>query len=87
MDKSFFEVGKTYGITKKDWESPDGEVIKGNFFIKKILEDASKANSRKDACEFELKNWSKFLRVQGEDGRVNLLSPDTIESAYVLEVK
>ncbi|PKM47101.1 MAG: hypothetical protein CVV05_01550 [Gammaproteobacteria bacterium HGW-Gammaproteobacteria-1] len=93
MELSDFQRGAVYSIITKEY-SPDGEsVIPGKTMVRRILEPATRENSRMRAegniempTDYEVAGWQAFLRVQNVDsGRVHLLHPETIESATMVQ--
>lgn len=88
MQVNDFQIGETYTILTKDWESPEGEVIKGDMLIKTIVESASKSNTLVDGetpSDLEIENLQEFLRVKNaESGNIHFLHPNTIKSAEIL---
>jgi len=84
-----FKVGSTYRITRKDWKTPDGDIITGKESINTILEPASKSNTSLDGeepSEMVLKEWQAFLRVKCiGNGKIHLLHPRTISFAEKLD--
>lgn len=93
MELSDFRLGAIYSITTKEC-SPDGQsVIPGKTMVRRVLEPATKENSRirAEGClevptDYEVAGWQAFLRVQNVDsGRVHLLHPETIETATMVQ--
>lgn len=81
-----FETGKTYQITTKAWETPDGDVVLGKVKVRTILPPVSPANIPIDVSPGEGRSWANFLRVYNDERkREHFIHPDTIESATVCD--
>lgn len=89
MQVQDFKVGSTYRIARKDWKTPDGDIITGKESINTILEPASKFNTSLDGeepSEILLKEWQAFLRVECiGNGTIHFLHPRTISFAVELD--
>ena len=88
MELSDFEVGKSYVVTTKEWEAPDGGVILGKTISVTILPpqeigEASTFDGEKMelATPFEVESRKEFLRVKCSDGKTHLMHPETIKTA------
>lgn len=88
MNVADFKIGRTYIVTTKAWETPEGTVVPGKTMTIKVLPAQEYAEAvafdgvdRVVASPQEVEARKEFLRVKHPDGRTRLLHPETIESA------
>ena len=90
---SDFEEGKTYIVTEKPFDPPDGsQTVLGRVRTVKILSPASASNRMvfdgekyETPSNTEVENWKKFLCVLNTESKnIHLLDPDTLAFASIV---